>query len=427
MAKPAAPAPSLLQSLPQSSYDASRGSTDLKSLKDALASSVLRSRAEIARGERALEGLRVEMATREQAAASAQLRVESLNQQYLFFQSARDKLSYMLDCLREKTGMIDEAWTELRELFSAYRVRVREDTNLHLSDCVAEAWGEPVASGPPILDDFGRDVAEEAKHGRLGRAKARARRAQAAAAAGMPDGWESEEGEASALLQQQRRDLLADADLIFEDVTDEFANFDSLQELLQTWKDTYRTAYEDAYIAMTFPSVLAPYIRLALLYWDPLASPTLDGMVWYGKLFSYGVGGAEAAEGDLDNKLIPRLVDKLVIPVAVAYLSHVYDVFSPRQLGSAVACVKEIWAHLAEDATLRSDLNSAIVSRISSEVNELARFPRVPGPRDVPFPTVRAGSADEEAERGQRQEAFCQKQWWRGAKLLAHIQVFFLV
>jgi hypothetical protein len=149
----------------------------------------------------------------------------------------------------------------------------------------------------------------------------------------------------------------------------------------------------------------------------PLQKPTLDSMSWYGKLFSYGTKDGQSSD-DLDNKLIPRLVDKLVIPVVTAYYRSVWAPTSAKERGAALGLFKEILLHLADDATNQPKLVSSVTERFAADVNSHARWPRLP--HVVPHPSKPA-EGQEAALRNARKYAFCLQQWWRGLKLLKEL------
>ena len=112
---------------------------------------------------------------------------------------------------------------------------------------------------------------------------------------------------------------------------------------------------------LSTPALFAPYVRLELLNWDPLyadgelpggsavtssetataglgaavAPPPVregvhrgfDRQQWYEALFDYGTGGdpsavMAAAEDDPDMELVPQLVRKLVLPVALGMIER---------------------------------------------------------------------------------------------------------
>ena len=119
---------------------------------------------------------------------------------------------------------------------------------------------------------------------------------------------------------------------------------------------------------LSTPALFAPYVRLELLRWDPLYADPLyadgdlggpasasasasginggtglppppsaaapregvhrgfDQQLWYETLFDYGVGSdlsaPAMAEDDPDMELVPQLVRKLVLPIALSMIER---------------------------------------------------------------------------------------------------------
>ncbi|KNC70850.1 hypothetical protein SARC_16620, partial [Sphaeroforma arctica JP610] len=46
---------------------------------------------------------------------------------------------------------------------------------------------------------------------------------------------------------------------------------------LQHWKNVHPLAYRDAYVSECAPHIFAPFVRLALLQWNPLEPLTDSG------------------------------------------------------------------------------------------------------------------------------------------------------
>lgn len=97
---------------------------------------------------------------------------------------------------------------------------------------------------------------------------------------------------------------------VLSDVLEQFQSLDHIKGVMESWKRKYTSAYNDAFIALSVPSLFAPYVRLQVAQWDPLADPTLDCLPFYNKLFSFGVDD-DTPEDDPDWNLVPKLVEKV--------------------------------------------------------------------------------------------------------------------
>ena len=57
---------------------------------------------------------------------------------------------------------------------------------------------------------------------------------------------------------------------VFADADDEFGSLHAVKGQLERWRGAYPDAYRDAYVSMSAPALMAPFVRLQLLEWDPL-------------------------------------------------------------------------------------------------------------------------------------------------------------
>jgi hypothetical protein len=65
--------------------------------------------------------------------------------------------------------------------------------------------------------------------------------------------------------------ILHDASLVFEDVNEDFGSVDGVLGRFLEWKEEDLHSYTESYTSICVPKCLAPYIKLELLAWDPLA------------------------------------------------------------------------------------------------------------------------------------------------------------
>lgn len=64
--------------------------------------------------------------------------------------------------------------------------------------------------------------------------------------------------------------ILDEANLVFDDVNEDFATVRGVLERFEEWRDMDFDSYKESYAYMCVPKCLAPLIRLQLLTWDPL-------------------------------------------------------------------------------------------------------------------------------------------------------------
>jgi GC-rich sequence DNA-binding factor len=215
------------------------------------------------------------------------------------------------------------------------------------------------------VDEFGRDrnlgqrmerqQRRASRKSRRERAdKRRALRAERTAQADMRELGEtsSEESEGElATYQRQLSEVGETAEGVFSDAALEFRELQYVKNKLEQWKQRYERSYKDAYVALSAPALFAPYVRLELLTWSPLYSAKgLDAMDWYSQLFDYGMpsGGGEHEADDPDAELVPKLVEKVALPV-VHHAVECWEPLSYAQTLTVSAAVKEVLIYVQEE------------------------------------------------------------------------------
>jgi hypothetical protein len=58
--------------------------------------------------------------------------------------------------------------------------------------------------------------------------------------------------------------------LIFEDVVEEFHDFELIMKNFEEWKKFELDSYKEAYVNLSLPKIFAPLVRLTLITWNPL-------------------------------------------------------------------------------------------------------------------------------------------------------------
>jgi GC-rich sequence DNA-binding factor len=172
-----------------------------------------------------------------------------------------------------------------------------------------------------------------------------------------------------------RQEILQTAESVYGDAAEEYSQLGKVKQRLEQWKRQYKAAYSDAYMQLSAPSIFAPYVRLELLHWDPLyGSAGFDSMRWYNLLFDYGVqgDGNTTDEDDADVNLIPKLVEKVALPVLHHELAHCWDVLSTEGSKRAVKAVQEMLIYVdAATSQPLQELLSAVHTRMANAVTAI--------------------------------------------------------
>jgi len=71
-------------------------------------------------------------------------------------------------------------------------------------------------------------------------------------------------------------------------------------------------------VSLSLKAIMDPFVRIDLVGWNPLAARTpLSLMAWFQILQNFGESGGDIDEDDEDLDLIPKIVEKVVIPRAI--------------------------------------------------------------------------------------------------------------
>eukprot|EP00808_Paulinella_micropora_P009648 g24234.t1 len=355
----------------------------------------------------------------------------NLNGRYLFYQQVRDTIIDMLSCLSVKVPLIEEAQDQMKEIMVLRATRRRDQRKQDLQDMAEEAFGESKKDRElePQLDEFGREIGYAEEGGKAARAEARERRRQrhalrrqqqkdSGASSVDPEGWSSE-SEQEDEYDTKATVLRDEARTIFADTKPEFSSMDAMQKMLETWKKKFPDEYRDCYIPDSVPVLVAPYVRLELLEWDPRANPSVEHFEWYKKLLDYGIDatGKMVSEDDPDLNLVPLLVSKLVAPVAKTWIQNNWEPTSRQQL----VPLQELLKHLQDyddHAAVTQQLTAAVNERLAQACQQHLQVPCLPST------AAPAGVGLGKSLGSPAQLAFCRTRCWRAVKLFKMICVW---
>lgn len=64
--------------------------------------------------------------------------------------------------------------------------------------------------------------------------------------------------------------IMTESQKVFDDVIEDFSAISIILCHFEKWKHQQQESYEEAYISLCLPKLLAPLVRLQLLDWNPL-------------------------------------------------------------------------------------------------------------------------------------------------------------
>ncbi len=101
-----------------------------------------------------------------------------------------------------------------------------------------------------------------------------------------------------------------------------------------------------------------------------------DKQQWYEVLFDYGIGSNNAAapmaEDDPDGELVPQLVRKLVLPVALNMLQRCWDPSNLAQTKAAAALLGDLFVYIPAEEEKMQEVMASVVSTLEKAVSEVS-------------------------------------------------------
>ena len=337
---------------------------------------------------------------------------------FVYMQQLQNYISVMCDFLNDKAFYIEELEEHMQKLHenralaisdrraadladessvieaavnAAVSILSKGSSSAHLSAAsnaaqAAAAAARESSNLPPELDEFGRDINLQKRMDLKRREENRSRRktkseSKRMASAVKNDGIEKIEGELSTdesdsestAYVSSRDELLKTADLVFSDASEEYSSLRIVKDKFEGWRTQYPSAYRDAHVALSVPSVFTPYVRLELLKWDPLHEATdFFDMDWHKVLFDYGAQDDESASSSNDTDVVPVLVEKVALPILHHRIKHCWDVLSTQRTENAVDAVRMVIGYLPTSSKDLHQLLACVKGRLTQAIADLS-------------------------------------------------------
>jgi len=344
--------------------------------------------------------------------------LKNAGDKFVYMQELQNYISVMCDFLNDKAFYIEELEEHMQKLHenralaisdrraadladessvieasvnAAVSILSKGSSSAHLSAALNAAQAAAAAARessnlPPELDEFGRDINLQKRMDLKRREENRSRRktkseSKRMASAVKNDGIEKIEGELSTdesdsestAYVSSRDELLKTADLVFSDASEEYSSLRIVKDKFEGWRTQYPSAYRDAHVALSVPSVFTPYVRLELLKWDPLHEATdFFDMDWHKVLFDYGAQDDESASGSNDTDVVPVLVEKVALPILHHRIKHCWDVLSTQRTENAVDAVRMVIGYLPTSSKDLHQLLACVKGRLTQAIADMS-------------------------------------------------------
>lgn len=264
--------------------------------------------------------------------------VTTLSKQYTYFQDMKAYLTDLIDCLGEKNMEIEalekrrhRIWKEQADVLIKRR---QQDVADESSDITCALSNVKIAPSSVDKNKQTRIREREARKSRR-----RAARERLGNQKSHIDGTSTDEEHDS--MDKARQETELDRiekfkQTLFDDVVEEFYDVQIILSKFNDWRDKHPDSYNDAYIGLCLPKLLSPFVRLALLHWNPIEAECIhfEEMQWYKDLLFYGVNSEEnfeATKSDPDTRVLSSLYDKVVLPKLILIIQEIWDPLSSAQ------------------------------------------------------------------------------------------------
>ncbi|KFP69583.1 GC-rich sequence DNA-binding factor 2, partial [Acanthisitta chloris] len=216
--------------------------------------------------------------------------------------------------------------------------------------------------------------------------------------------------------QKSKDNVLEDSRKVFEDVHADFCDTRKILLKFQEWKEKFPDSYCDAYISFCLPKLLNPLIRVQLISWNPLEQnfTELEEMPWFRAIeeFSNVENVSESKrDDDHDQEVLPRVIEKTVLPKITAFVKSVWDPLSTSQTKNLVQLCNNIFGKQVlskiESSRAREELINIVVLRMQKSVEE-----------DVFIPLYPKSAVEDKSSLCSK---FQERRFWSAVKLLSNI------
>ncbi|XP_030850781.1 PAX3- and PAX7-binding protein 1 isoform X1 [Strongylocentrotus purpuratus] len=348
-----------------------------------------------------------------------------VSSEYNFFQEMRGYVRDLVECLDEKLPLINGLETAALTISKNRANQLLERRQQDIKDQSVEFMGmsHKAAAGSNMnrSEKKAARVDEEARQRRGAEREARrARRRRARKTENQfqehNHGTSSDDEVTDSMLvkfKTEKECIVTEQAKVFEDVEEEFCSLPAIVNRFQRWKFSQGDSYSDAYIGLCLPKLCEPFVRLELLCWNPLEanSKDMESFPWYDTLMFYGFRNEDDYDREDDDiKLIPRIIEKIVLPKLSDLVEEVWDPMSTLQTHRLIDTLHQ----LAQDyPTISADnkntqlLLKSVVMRIRRTLDD-----------DVYMPLFPAEMLDNKASGA---NGFLQRQFWSCLKLLGNL------
>uniref|UniRef100_A0A1Q3G350 Putative transcriptional regulator binding to the gc-rich sequence n=1 Tax=Culex tarsalis TaxID=7177 RepID=A0A1Q3G350_CULTA len=332
---------------------------------------------------------------------------------YRFYQEIKCYCADLIECLDEKMPQIVALEQRALALMSRYSSMLIERRRQDVRDQAKEMAdaGKNVKRQPDDPERIRRAAEREGR-----RTRRRRDREKNEQSTSHLDGMSSDDEVADievSKYQAALKEVAAEATQVFDDAGGEFCDVQEILDKFQNWRATEMDAYKDAYVSLCLPKVLGPLIRLRHVVWNPVSGQ--DGFDferehWYRSAMMYGYASSAETETSLaedpDVRLVPTLIEKIILPKLTVLIEQVWDPLSTTQTLKLVRLINRLcrdYPSLRRTCKQLRTLFQAILDKLKLAIDNDVFIPVFP------------------KQMQEAKSSFFQRQFSSGLKLLRNI------
>lgn len=310
-----------------------------------------------------------------------------LENRYRFFQELRGYVRDLVDCLNEKVPVINDLENRVNNLLKTRAERLVKRRQQDIQDQCREYMTS--TASVKIDSEASEEQMRQRRAAEREARRARRRRAREGKnLSGHYDGLSSDDEDSSQSLvikfDNEIDTITQTKQSLFEDVVEEFASPESVKENFERWKFTYGDTYREAYIGLCMPKLLNPFVRADLILWNPLDANNADfeDSSWFNTLIFMGYkDGEKIDKSDDDLRILPSVVDKLIVPKLTFLAQDVWDPMSTTQTARLVNLTMKLTRDYpsvnADSKNFRAYME-AVVARLKKTLDDDVFMPMYP-------------------------------------------------
>ncbi|XP_076444487.1 PAX3- and PAX7-binding protein 1-like [Babylonia areolata] len=296
----------------------------------------------------ALDTARSDMEEAQTTITTCKQSTDGLEERYRFFQEMRGYVRDLVECLNEKVPVINELEQRMHNLLRSRATyllqRRQQDVRDQCQDYMTNKAAGQVVMGTDEEQAKQRRTAE-----REARRSRRRRGRESRNISNHHEGLSSDDEESQADMTKfstEHETILSAARTVLEDALEDFTDLDLIRGKFEDWKESFGDTYREAYISLCIPKLINPFVRLQLLNWNPLegGSRDFEDMGWYSCLVCFGCeSDLDVDPDDSDIKILPAVVEKVVLPKLKYLVENVWDPLSTTQTSRLVNITQRLF------------------------------------------------------------------------------------